>query len=88
MVLASRHALITVEEIVDDLRQPSPNSTVLPHWTVTAIAEVPGGARPSYAHGYYGRDNAFYTAWDAIAREREAFLAWMDAHVLIGEAAQ
>jgi len=88
VVLASRHALITVEEIVDDLRQPSPNSTVLPHWTVTAIAEVPGGARPSYAHGYYGRDNAFYTAWDAIAREREAFLAWMDAHVLIGEAAQ
>ncbi|GAB4443847.1 MAG: CoA transferase subunit A [Chloroflexi bacterium OHK40] len=82
VVLAAKQALVTVEEVVDDLRQPSPNSCVLPHWTVTAIAEVPRGAYPSYAHGYYGRDNAFYTAWDGIARERESFLAWMDEHVL------
>ena len=34
---------------------------------------APGGARPSYAHGYYARDNAFYIAWDAIARDRETF---------------
>jgi glutaconate CoA-transferase subunit A len=85
VVLAAKQALVTVEEIVDDLRQPSPNSVVLPHWTVTAIAQVPGGARPSYAHGYYGRDNAFYTAWDAIAREREGFLSWMQRHVLSSE---
>src|SRR3954462_10289275 len=58
-VLAARRALVTVEEIVDDLRAPSPNSVVLPHWTVGAIVAVPGGAHPSYAHGYYGRDNAF-----------------------------
>jgi glutaconate CoA-transferase, subunit A len=57
-------------------------STILPHWTVSAVAEVPGGARPSYAHGYYKRDNAFYTAWDNIARERESFLAWIEEHVL------
>jgi glutaconate CoA-transferase subunit A len=86
VVLAARQALVTVEEIVDDLRQPSPNSVVLPHWTVAAIAQVPGGARPSYTHGYYGRDNAFYTAWDAIARERDSFLRWMDEHVLRAEA--
>jgi glutaconate CoA-transferase subunit A len=55
---------------------------VLPHWTVTAIVAVPGGARPSYAHGYYGRDNAFYTAWDAISRDRDTFERWMEAHVL------
>ncbi|KPV54365.1 3-oxoadipate:succinyl-CoA transferase [Kouleothrix aurantiaca] len=83
-VLAARAALVTVEEVADDLRAPSPNSCVLPHWAVSAIAEVPGGARPSYAHGYYGRDNAFYTAWDTIAREREGFLAWMREHVLGG----
>jgi glutaconate CoA-transferase subunit A len=82
VVLGARRAIVTVEEIVDDLRAPSPNSVVLPHWTVTAIAEVPGGARPSYAHGYYGRDNAFYLAWDAISRDRETFLRWMDVHVL------
>jgi glutaconate CoA-transferase subunit A len=55
---------------------------ILPSWTVTAIAVVPGGAHPSYAHGYYARDNAFYVAWDAISRDRSAFQAWMTEHVL------
>ncbi len=77
VVLAARQAIVTVEEIVDDLRVPSPNAVVLPHWTVSAVVAVPGGARPSYAHGYYGRDNAFYTAWDTISRDRATFRAWM-----------
>ncbi len=85
-VLAATHAIVTVEEIVDDLRAPSPNSTILPYWTVSAIVKVPGGASPSYAHGYYGRDNAFYTAWDPIARDRETFLRWMQKHVLAANA--
>ena len=55
---------------------------ILPSWTVGAIACVPGGAHPSYAHGYYKRDNAYYRAWDAIARDREGFLAWMKRNVL------
>jgi len=80
--LAATKVLVTVEEIVDDLRVPSPNATVLPHWTINAIVEAPGGANPSYAHGYYGRDNAFYSAWDAISRNRETFLGLMQEHVL------
>jgi glutaconate CoA-transferase, subunit A len=82
VVLASRRALVTVEEIVDDFGPRSPNAVILPSWTVTAIACVPGGAHPSYAHGYYRRDNAAYKAWDAIARERDTFLAWMQANVI------
>jgi glutaconate CoA-transferase subunit A len=82
VVLAAKQAIVTVEEVVDDLRAPSPNSTILPYWTLNAIVAAPGGARPSYAHGYYGRDNAFYTAWDAIARDRNTFLAWMEQNVL------
>ena len=82
VVLASSRAVVTVEEVVADLHPASPNSVVLPAWTVDAIVEAPGGARPSYAHGYYGRDNTFYTAWDAISRDRESFLAWMGQHVL------
>jgi glutaconate CoA-transferase subunit A len=81
-VLAAKRAIVTVEEIVDDLGPRSLNAVVLPAWTVTAVAEVPGGAYPSYAQGYYKRDNAFYKAWDPIARERETFLAWMKANVL------
>ena len=81
-VLASKRSLITVEEIVDDFGPRSFNTMILPHWTVGAIAQVPGGAYPSYAQGYYKRDNAFYIAWDKIARERESFLAWMKTNVL------
>jgi glutaconate CoA-transferase subunit A len=81
-VLAAKHSLVTVEEMVDDLAARSPNSIVLPSWTVTAIAVVPGGARPSYAHGYYSRDNSFYVAWDEIAKDRESFSNWMKQHVL------
>jgi glutaconate CoA-transferase subunit A len=80
-VLAARAAVVTVEEIVDSL-DSHPNALVLPHWTVDAIAHVPGGAHPSYAHGYYARDNAAYIAWDQIAADRDRFLAWMDEHVL------
>jgi glutaconate CoA-transferase subunit A len=80
-VLAARRSLVTVEEVVDVLG-PRPDAVVLPSWVVTAVAEVPGGAAPSYAHGYSVRDNAAYAAWDAISRDREAFLAWMQDNVL------
>src|SRR5437667_5889572 len=81
-VLAATRAVVTVEEVVDDLRVASPNSVVIIHWTGGAFVEAPGGARPSYAHGYYRRDNAFYTQWDAISRERETVLGWMKENVL------
>jgi glutaconate CoA-transferase, subunit A len=81
-VLGAARSVVTVEEIVDDFGPTSPNACILPGWTVGAIALVPGGAHPSYAHGYYGRDNAFYKAWDRIARERDSFLAWIDEQVL------
>ena len=79
--LASAKVLVTVEEIVDRL-DASMNACVLPSWVVTCVAHVPGGAHPSYAHGYYSRDNAFYKAWDAIGRDREKFTAWMNRHVM------
>jgi glutaconate CoA-transferase subunit A len=81
-VLAARTAIVTVEELVDDLETTGTNAVVLPSWTVHAIAVAPRGARPSYAHGYYQRDNAFYTAWDAIARDRDRFRAWIDDKVM------
>jgi glutaconate CoA-transferase subunit A len=80
-VLASARSIVTVEEIVDELA-PHPGAIVLPHWVVDAVAEAPRGAHPSYAHGYYDRDNEFYVAWDEISRDRETFAAWMRRHVL------
>ena len=84
-VLAAAHAVVTVEEIVDDLGVEGTNAVVLPSWCIDAVVLAPGGARPSYAHGYYQRDNAFYTAWDAIARDRERFRQWIDANVMAAQ---
>ena len=83
-VLAAKRSIVTVEEIVDDFGARNANAVILPSWTVGAIVAVPGGAFPSYAHGYYKRNNAFYIAWDPIARERDTFLAWMKTNVLDG----
>jgi glutaconate CoA-transferase, subunit A len=80
VVLASARSIVTVEEVVDEL-EPRAGSVVLPSWAVDAVCEVPGGAHPSYAHGYYERDNDFYVAWDEISRERDTFTAWIDEHV-------
>lgn len=85
-VLASKRSIVTVEEVVEDFGQRSPNAVILPAWTVSAIAVVPGGAFPSYAHGYYKRSNAFYLAWDPIARERDSFHAWIKENVLSKDA--
>jgi glutaconate CoA-transferase subunit A len=80
-VLASARTLVTVEEIVREL-EPRPGAVVVPGWVVDAVSLAPGGAHPSYAHGYYDRDNAFYVAWDAISRDRERFAEWMRRYVL------
>jgi glutaconate CoA-transferase subunit A len=79
-VLAARRSVVTVEEIVDVL-DPRPDAVVLPSWTVTYVAQVPGGAHPSYALDYSVRDNDYYVAWDPISRDRDAFARWLDEHV-------
>ena len=77
--LAAKRCIVTVEEIVDDLQAPM-NACVLPTWALSAVCHVPGGAHPSYAHGYTERDNRFYQAWDPIARDRETFTAWINEY--------
>jgi glutaconate CoA-transferase subunit A len=79
--MAAKRLIVTVEEVVESLDAPM-NAVVLPGWTVSAIACVPGGAYPSYAQGYYARDNAFYLAWDEVSRDRDRFRRWIDEHVL------
>ncbi|MDX8466967.1 CoA transferase subunit A [Mesorhizobium sp. VK23B] len=81
-VLAARRAVVTVEEVVDNFDDLHPNLTVLPSWTIAAIAVVPGGSHPSYTHGYYERDNAAYLEWDEIAADRDRFQAWIRKNVI------
>lgn len=81
VALASARVIVTVEEVLEELDLRGPNGTVLPSWTVDAIVEVPRGSHPSYSMGYTHRDNAFYTKWDAISRDRAIFERWVEAYV-------
>ena len=80
-LLWAKMTIVTVEELVEEF-EPRPFQVVLPSVAVGAISVVPRGAHPSYAGGYYDRDNAFYESWDPIGRDRERFKEWMERHVL------
>ncbi len=79
---ASRHVILTSEEIVDeDIIRSDPNRTLIPGFIVDAVCHVPFACHPSYAQGYYDRDNAFYLQWDEISKSRESVQAYLDEWV-------
>jgi glutaconate CoA-transferase subunit A len=80
-VLAAGRSLVTVEEVVETLA-PRPGAVLLPSWVIDLVALAPGGAYPSYAQGYYERDDVFYEKWDELSRDAERFAEWMQKHVL------
>jgi len=84
-VLAARRSLVTVERIVDELER-RPGAVVIPAWVIDFVSEAPRGSYPSYSLGLTRRDNDFYRHWDQVSRDRNAFLAWMNANVLTGGA--
>ena len=79
-VFAAKKVIVTVEEIVDEFK-PHHNSVIFPEKLITALAVSPRGAWPSYASGYYERDNEQYIAWDEVSKERESFNHWLEAEV-------
>ena len=82
VAFAARRVIVVVEEIVDeDTIRSDPNRTVIPGLIVDAVVHQPYGAHPSYAQGYYDRDNQFYLEWDQISREEATTLAWLDEWV-------
>jgi glutaconate CoA-transferase, subunit A len=80
-VLSAQRSLVTVERLVDEL-EPRPGGIVIPAWVISAVAEAPGGSRPSYSLGITERDNDFYKFWDKMSRDRDEFTEWMNANVL------
>ena len=80
-MLAAQRSLVTVERIVEQL-ELRPGGVVIPSWEIDAVAEAPGGSRPSYSLGITVRDNDFYRDWDELSRDREEFRAWMEENVI------
>jgi glutaconate CoA-transferase subunit A len=79
---AAKRVIVVVEELVDEsVIRADPNRTIIPGTIVDAVAVVPFGAHPSFAQGYYDRDNTFYVEWDAVSRDAAATAAWLDRYV-------
>lgn len=79
---ASERVIVVVEELVDeDVIRSDPNRTVIPSMIVSAVVVEPWGAHPSYAQGYYDRDNTFYVAWEAVSRDPTALARYLDEFV-------
>jgi glutaconate CoA-transferase subunit A len=79
---ASRRVIVVVEELVDQsVIRADPNRTVIPGLVVDAVVVEPWGAHPSYAQGYYDRDNEFYVGWEAISRDPAALRQYLDEFV-------
>ncbi|MFN2545232.1 MAG: CoA transferase subunit A [Actinomycetota bacterium] len=79
---AAERVIVVCEEVVDpSVIRADPNRTVIPGIVVDAVVEQPGACHPSFAQGYYDRDNAFYIEWEAISRDPERFAAWIDEWV-------
>ena len=75
---AAQRVIVTAEEIVDDeVIRADPNRTIIPGMIVSAVCHVPHCAHPSYAQGYYDRDNPFYLEWDRVSVEADAVNRWL-----------
>lgn len=82
VAFASKHVILTAEEIVDEsVIRSDPNRTLIPGFIVSAVCHVPGSAHPSYAQGYYDRDNDFYLKWDKISENPESVKSYLDEWV-------
>ncbi len=79
---AADRVIVVCEELVEEATvRKDPNRTVVPGLIVDAVVVQPRACHPSYAQGYYDRDNRFYLDWDAVARDPEALDAWLDEWV-------
>lgn len=79
---AARRVILTAEEIVDEaVIRSDPNRTMIPGIVVSAVCHVPFACHPSYAQGYYDRDNEFYLAWDQVSESAEATQQYLEEWV-------
>jgi len=82
VAFAAHRVIVVVEEIVEEsVIRRDPNRTVIPGTIVDAVVEEPFACHPSFAQGYYDRDNAFYLEWDGIAKQQDTLDAWLDEWV-------
>lgn len=82
VALAAETVVLCVEELVDEqVIRSDPNRTVVTGADVDYVVEDPYGSHPSYAQGYYDRDNEAYLDWDEVSQTHEATEGWLQEWV-------
>jgi glutaconate CoA-transferase subunit A len=79
---AAERVVIVCEELIDEtMVRRDPNRTVIPGLIVDAVVVEPKACHPSFAQGFYDRDNRFYVEWDSISRDPACLEAWLQEWV-------
>ncbi|MFZ2055043.1 MAG: CoA-transferase [Candidatus Aminicenantales bacterium] len=79
---ASRKVIIVAEELVPgEVVRADPNRTLIPGLIVDALVIEPFAAHPSYALGYYDRDNDFYVEWAKISKDKAGMNRYLEEWV-------
>jgi len=80
--LASRHIILTAEEIVDpDVISSDPNRVITPGFRVSAVAHAPWGGHPSPVPGFYNRDHQGFIDYRESSKTAEIFADWQSQWV-------
>jgi glutaconate CoA-transferase subunit A len=78
---ASRHVIVTAEEIVDRIAEKDAVGTFLPSILVNAVVHARFGAYPGGLTGRYGADHAHMMRYVAASRDDESFAAYLKEQV-------
>jgi len=82
VALAAETVVLCAEELVDErVIRSDPNRTVVTGADVDYVVEDPYGSHPSYAQGYYDRDNEAYLEWDAVSETHDSTERWLEEWV-------
>jgi glutaconate CoA-transferase subunit A len=79
---AARNTIVVAEEIVpESVIRSDPNRTLIPGMIVSAVVHEPFGCHPSFAQGFYDRDNDFYVRWREISKDEALFNKYLEEWV-------
>ncbi len=75
--LASRHVILTSEEIVEpDVISRDPNRVFTPGFRIKAVVHFPWGGHPSPVPGYYNRDHQMFLDYRNQSKTPDLYAGW------------
>ena len=75
---ASRHVIVTVEEVVEHLEEDEAKGSYLPGILVDTVVHAPFGAHPAACPDYYGVDSEHMKRYAEQSKSDESFNAYLE----------